>query len=215
MSKSGFGNLKNKLNQGEKTKTTTNPLPEKVVEGELLDRRDSPKADDFNSKAAWFGLGEKALDTLGDVANMIDSFQKTKQAKEMTSQVRMQTNATIEGEKQQTKRLKEQMKAQVKQEQIKAKTELAKVEKDIIQIQADLKKAGGDQKLIMEGLQNLEKSLIPVRHLLDTQIDHVKSYYAREEMPPTDLMDRIENTMDRLIHLSQEIVKVRAGLSNS
>lgn len=225
MSKGGLGNLRSKLGEAGKTGTQGKSATPKVIEPEVISpggRAGSGRSgtsgmpantgSSFDTKAALFGLAEKALDTVGDIASMVEAFQKTKQAKEVTKQVELQSKATIRAEIEQTKRRKLELKTELKIEREKAKVELERIGQELAAIQAELKKEEHAHAFLMRSLDKLEASMAHVQKLAEAQIAYAREVYARGELPSKEALDQIDHSTQRLIEFSQEMIKLRARL---
>lgn len=225
MSKGGLGNLRSKLAEAGSTGKQGKSVTPKVFEPEVISPggRESGGAGStgmpantgsgsFDTKAALFGLAEKALDTVGDIASMVESFQKTKQAKEVTKQVELQSKATIRAEIEQTKRRKLELKTELKIEREKAKVELERIGQELAAIQAELKKEEHAHAFLMRSLDKLEASMAHVQKLAEAQIAYAQEVYSRGELPTKEALDQIDHSTQRLIEFSQEMTKLRVAL---
>jgi hypothetical protein len=204
----GFGNLKDKVNQSKGSQSKRQMPQTKKFEGEIIDAEIQVKPGDV-SKAEVLELVGKGLDMVNSISNTVSTFQQTKQAKERTKQVEMETRSTMENEKEKTARLKMELEKKLELEEQKGKVELEKVQQEMERIRADVQKAEMDKETAMKYLDSLEKTVDILRQNSSMQLQAIQHFYTNQQLPPDQHMTQLNQSLKMLVDLSRDILSLR------
>lgn len=204
----GFGNLKEKVNQSKGSQTKMQMPKTKQFEGEIIDVQKQVKSGDV-SKSEVLELVGKGLDMVNSISNTVSTFQQTKQAKERTKQVEMETRTAMENEKEKTARLKLELEKQLELEEEKGKVELQKVQQEMERIRADVQIAEMDKDQTMKALDSLEKTVDLLRQNSSMQLQAIQHYYTKQQLPPDQHLTQLNQSLLMLVNLSKDILSIR------
>jgi hypothetical protein len=205
---SGFGNLREKLNQAKQNQTSTRVPNVKKYDVEVIDPKKAVQKAEV-SKADILELVDKGMDMVISISNTVAAFQQTKQAKERTKQVEWETRRAIHEEEQKTARLKLELEHQLKMEQLKMDAEMQRAQQEMERIRSEIQKSELSHELAMKMLDSLEKNVEILRQNSQMQLQSIQQYYANNQLPPDQLLNQLNQSLGMLVNLSRDIISLR------